>query len=145
MSDIISKSKRSELMSKIKGKETKSEILVRKYLFSKGLRYRKYVRELPGTPDIVLPKYRTIIFVHGCFWHAHDACKDGHLPTSNTDYWKDKLKKNVERDKRVVSLLLSTGWNVIVVWECEIKSKEKRQRRLEKLLFEITTPIEYKN
>jgi DNA mismatch endonuclease Vsr len=141
MPDIFSPSKRSELMSKIKGKETKPEILVRKYLFSKGFRYRKNVRKLPGTPDIVLTRYRTIIFIHGCFWHLHQGCKDGHLPSSNASYWKEKLSKNVERDQKNMSLLSSLGWKVIVIWECELKTAVLRNSRLEQLMLEITSPV----
>ena len=137
MSDIFSKSKRSEVMSKIKGKETKSEIVVRKYLFSKGLRYRKNVKELPGKPDIVLPKYKTIIFIHGCFWHFHQNCKESHLPSSNTEYWKVKLEKNVERDQKNITLLSSAGWKVIVVWECELETITLLNTRLERLAEEI--------
>ena len=137
MSDIFSKSQRSYLMSKIKGKETKSEILVRKYIFSKGFRYRKNVSKLPGTPDIVLSKYKTVIFINGCFWHYHQECKEGRLPSSNVDYWKSKLEKNVERDYKNNSLLASIGWKVIVIWECELKTIYIRQKRLELLLDQI--------
>ena len=137
MSDVFSKSQRSYLMSKIKGKETKSEILVRKYIFSKGFRYRKNVRKLPGTPDIVLSKYKTIIFIHGCFWHFHQKCKEGRLPKSNVAYWKVKLEKNVERDIKNTALLELMGWKVIVVWECELKTVTLRKIRLEKVIQEI--------
>ncbi|HJV77259.1 MAG TPA: DNA mismatch endonuclease Vsr [Paludibacter sp.] len=138
--DIFSKTKRSELMSKIKGKETKPEILVRKYLFAKGFRYRKNVKKLAGTPDIVLAKYKTVIFIHGCFWHSHQDCKDGHLPSSNEAYWKEKLDKNVERDHKNISILSAAGWRVIVIWECELKTILLRNSRLEKLIIEITNP-----
>ena len=137
MSDIFSKSQRSYLMSKIKGKETKSEILVRKYIFSKGFRYRKNVRKLPGTPDIVLSKYKTIIFIHGCFWHLHQECKEGRLPKSNVEYWKTKLERNVQRDLNNIALLESMGWKVIVIWECELKKADDKITRLEKLILEI--------
>jgi len=136
--DIYSKSKRADLMSKIKGKETKPEILVRKYIFSKGFRYRKNVRKLHGTPDIVLKKYKTIIFIHGCFWHLHQGCKEGRLPRSNGTYWKEKLERNVNRDKRNISVLASLGWKVIVIWECEIRNAALRNNRLVKLIDEIT-------
>jgi len=137
MSDVFSKSQRSYLMSKIKGKETKSEILVRKYIFSKGFRYRKNVRKMPGTPDIVLSKYKTIIFIHGCFWHFLKECKEGRLPATNTEYWKEKLEKNVERDQKNISLLASMGWKVIVIWECELKKVSIRKSRLELLVDQI--------
>ena len=99
MSDIYSKSKRSNIMSKISGKETKPEILVRKYLFAQGFRYRKNVKELPGKPDIVLSKYKVVIFIHGCFWHGH-SCKQGTLPQTNYNFWQEKIRKNLERDNR---------------------------------------------
>lgn len=136
MSDIYSKSKRSDIMSKISGKETKPEILVRKFLFSKGFRFRKNVKELPGKPDIVLPKYKTIIFVHGCFWHGH-SCKRGTLPETNHEFWQEKIDKNIERDNHNIFELIEKGWNVIIVWQCEIKNKANMDIRLNKLIEEI--------
>lgn len=138
MSDIYSKSKRSDIMSKISGKETTPEILVRKFLFYKGFRFRKNVNYLPGKPDIVLSKYKTIIFIHGCFWHGH-FCKRGMLPETNYEFWHEKIKKNIERDARNVSELKERGWNVIIVWECEIKNKGDRDIRLSKLIGEINS------
>ena len=114
---------RSYNMSRIKSKDTKPEEKVRKYLFSKGFRYRKNVRTLPGCPDIVLPKYKTVIFVQGCFWHMHD-CGRFHWPASNQEYWKTKILRNVERDSINVEKLKSLGWKVLTVWECELKEKE---------------------
>ena len=108
-------------MSCIKGKGTKPEELVRKYLFSQGFRYRKNDKRLPGTPDIVLPKYKTVIFVNGCFWHGHEGCKYFVWPKSNSDFWKTKILKNIERDKSDFLRLEKLGWRVIVVWECELK------------------------
>jgi len=140
MSDIFTKTKRSEIMSKISGKETKPEILVRKYLFSNGFRYRKNVKNLSGKPDIVLPKYKTIIFIHGCFWHGHEECKKSVLPTSNTEYWRDKIGKNIERDKINISELEKRSWKVIVIWECELKNATLRNNRLELLVSEIYKP-----
>ena len=125
-------------MSKISGKETKPEILVRKYLFAKGFRYRKNVRELPGKPDIVLPKYKTIIFIHGCFWHGHKGCRKSALPSTNTDFWHAKIGKNIERDQSHILELEKAGWKVIVVWQCELKTILLRTSRLEKLILEIT-------
>jgi len=139
MSDIFSNPKRSEIMSKISSKETKPEILVRKYLFSKGFRYRKNVKELPGKPDIVLPKYKTIIFVHGCFWHGHESCKKSALPATNLEFWKDKLEKNKERDKSNILKLKEIGWKVIVIWQCELKNSTVRNNTLEKLIVEIAS------
>lgn len=137
--DIYSKNKRSDIMSKISGKETKPEILVRKFLFLKGFRFRKNVKELSGKPDIVLPKYKTVIFVHGCFWHGH-SCKRGTLPETNHEFWQKKIGRNIERDIHDISELKEKEWNVIVVWQCEIKNKTEREIRLDNLIKEI-----YKN
>jgi DNA mismatch endonuclease (patch repair protein) len=123
MADIFSKEKRSKIMSSISGRNTKPEIILRKALFSKGYRYRINYKKLPGKPDIVLSKYRTVIFVNGCFWHAHPNCIDAHLPKTNTKFWGDKIGSNVERDKKSIQQLRELGWNVIVIWECEIKKK----------------------
>jgi len=136
MSDIYSKSKRSDIMSKISGKETKPEILIRKFLFSKGFRFRKNVKKLPGKPDIVLPKYKVVVFVHGCFWHGH-TCKRGALPETNHEFWREKIGRNMERDIHNISDLKENGWNVIVIWQCEIKNKTIRDFRLNKLIEEI--------
>ncbi|MCL2294234.1 MAG: very short patch repair endonuclease [Spirochaetes bacterium] len=115
-------------MSKVSGKDTKPEILVRKYLFSMGFRYRKNVNYLPGKPDIVLPKYKTIIFIHGCFWHGHKNCEAAKLPVSNADYWTMKVTSNIERDSKNKKLLKKLGWNVIIIWECELKTKNRNKR-----------------
>lgn len=117
-------------MSKVSSNETKPEIIVRKLLFSKGFRYRKNVKTLPGKPDIVLPKYKTVIFVHGCFWHQHKECRKSARPTSNTDFWNKKLDRNMERDISNVLQLKNNGWKVITIWECEIKNFEKLTERL---------------
>ena len=122
-------------MSHIRSKNTKPEEMVRKYLFSKGFRYHKNVRKLPGCPDIVLPKYKTVIFVNGCFWHKHD-CPRFVWPSSNQEYWIPKITSNVERDERNYSMLRNEGWTVIIVWECELK-KAVADARLEKLINEI--------
>ncbi len=132
MSDIYPKQKRSEIMSKISGKETKPEILIRKFLFANGFRYRKNVKNLPGKPDIVLPKYKTVIFVNGCFWHGHN-CKAGKLPETRKEFWEGKIKDNVERDKRNKSELEKSGWNVITIWQCELKNNEIKTKTLERL------------
>lgn len=126
-------------MSKISGKETKPEILVRKFLFSNGFRFRKNVKDLPGKPDIVLPKYKTVIFVHGCFWHGH-SCKHGTLPETNREFWAEKIGRNTKRDDNNISQLREKGWNIIIVWQCEIGSIKNREMRLERLLKEITEP-----
>ena len=123
--DVHDKKTRSYNMSRIKGKNTKPEEIVRKYLFSKGFRYRKNDKKLPGTPDIVLPKYKTVIFVNGCFWHGHKDCRYFVIPKTNTDFWLNKINTNIERDKRKQEALKELGWNVIVVWECELKKQTK--------------------
>ena len=119
--DVHSKEVRSYNMSCIKGKGTKPEEMVRKYLFSHGFRYRKNDKRLPGTPDIVLPKYKTVIFVNGCFWHGHEGCKYFVWPKNNAEFWKAKILQNIERDKRDFERLENAGWKVIVVWECQLK------------------------
>ncbi len=126
--DIWTKGKRSEVMAKIRGKNTKPELLVRRFLFSKGYRYRIHVKHLPGTPDIVLPKYNVVIFVHGCFWHGHAV--DGRLPHSNLEFWASKIKHNKERDFKNTQKLLSMGWKVITIWECQLKPHEKESTLL---------------
>jgi DNA mismatch endonuclease (patch repair protein) len=137
MADVHSKETRSYNMSKIHSKDTKPEILVRKYLFSRGLRFRKNDKRYPGKPDVVLPKYRTVIFVNSCFWHKHIGCRYFVLPTSNVYFWDNKLEANRLRDERNIKLLFCDGWKVIVVWECEIK-KLVRDERLAMLYDEIT-------
>lgn len=136
MSDIFSFQKRSDIMSKIGGKNTKPEILVRKFLFSKGFRYRINVKTLPGKPDIVLPKYKTVIFVNGCFWHGHN-CKKGKLPSSNIDFWRGKISNNKLRDDKNSDLLIKLGWKVIIIWQCEISKIDDRIKILNKLLEDI--------
>lgn len=121
MADNHSKEVRSKNMSHIRSTNSKPEEKVRKYLFSQGLRYRKNVRKLPGCPDIVLPKYKTVIFVNGCFWHYHN-CGRFAWPKSNEEYWYKKIKRNVERDISNTKILEQKGWQVLVIWECELKS-----------------------
>lgn len=123
MTDTHSKEVRIRNMSHIRSKDTKPEVTVRKYLFSKGFRYRKNVKTLPGCPDIVLPKYKTVIFVNGCFWHKHD-CPRFVWPSSNEDYWREKIIRNVKRDGDNYEQLEASGWNVYVVWECQLKKKD---------------------
>lgn len=135
MADNHSKEVRSMNMSHIRSTNTKPEIMVCKYLFSRGLRYRKNVKTMPGKPDIVLRKYNTVIFVNGCFWHKH-KCPKFHWPLSNTDYWYKKINNNVERDKKNIAELEKEGWKVIVVWECQLK-KDKREKTLSELVSAI--------
>ena len=121
MADTMSPEERHACMSKVKGKNTKIELVVRKRLFSLGFRYRLYSKDLPGHPDIVLPKYRAVIFVNGCFWHGHKGCKRSSVPETNAEFWRDKIAGNQERDQINYARLSSLGWKVIVIWECELK------------------------
>ena len=138
MADNHSKETRSYNMSRIRSKNTKPEEIVRKYLFSKGLRYRKNDKRFPGHPDIVLPKYKVVIFINGCFWHMHEGCNKFVLPKSNIDYWLPKLMRNKQRDLLNIKSLEEAGWKVITLWECELK-KNLLQQRLQSLLVEIIT------
>lgn len=133
--DVHDEKTRSYNMSRIKGKKTKPEELVAKYLFAHGFRYRRNVKKLPGTPDIVLRKYRTVIFVNGCFWHMHE-CKYFVWPENNAEFWKKKLFTNKARDEREYSELKTLGWNVIVIWECQLKHSVVKET-LEKLVKDI--------
>lgn len=135
MSDTKTPEERSRNMARIKSENTKPENIVRKYLFKHGFRYRKNDKRYPGKPDIVLPKYHTVIFVNGCFWHMHN-CLRGRMPLSNQSYWVPKIKRNIERDKNNIMTLESMGWKVIVIWECELKNKIAEER-LQKLCKEI--------
>ena len=110
-------------MSRIRGKDTSIEVKVRKYLFSKGFRFRKNDKRLPGKPDVVLPKYHTVIFIHGCFWHRHPGCKDTTTPKTRTEYWLDKFERNVANDRARYEDLEAAGWNVITLWECDINKR----------------------
>lgn len=121
MVDFVSQEKRSRIMRGVKQKNTKPEMAVRQLLHRMGLRFRLHRKDLAGRPDIVLPRHKTAIFVHGCFWHQHHACKDGRIPANNRDYWKPKLARNVERDKEAVDALEAIGWKVHIIWECEVR------------------------
>ena len=123
MTDVHTKAVRSYNMSRIKSKDTKPEIIVRKFLFSHGLRYSLHKTNLPGKPDIFLRKYKTAIFINGCFWHGHENCSYFKLPKTRTEWWKAKIKQNVSNDKKKQLKLLQAGYRVIVIWECEIKNK----------------------
>ena len=137
--DVHDKKTRSYNMSRIRSKNTKPEMLVRKHLFSKGFRYRLHDKKLPGKPDIILPKYRTVILVHGCFWHGHDNCKYYVVPKTRTEWWLNKINKNKERDAKNISALREAGWNVLVIHECELKKDkfETTMRNTIKKLKEI--------
>jgi DNA mismatch endonuclease, patch repair protein len=133
MSDVHSKEVRSYNMSRIKAKNTSPELIVRKFLFSKGFRYRLHDKKLPGKPDIVLPKYKTVIQVHGCFWHSHIGCKYFVVPKTKKEWWIEKLNKNTERDIQNIQHLNKLGWKVITIWECELK-KQRQETTLNSLL-----------
>ena len=135
MADSLTKEKRSWNMSKIRGKDTKIEIKVRKFLFSRGFRFRKNVVTLPGKPDVVLPRYNTVIFIHGCFWHRHPGCKYSYKPKTNVEFWKKKFAENVANDERNRLALETSGWTVIILWECDIK------RRFELIMDELVQQI----
>ena len=134
--DVHDKQTRSYNMSRIKGRDTKPEDYVRKSLFARGYRYSKNDKRLPGTPDIVLPKYKTVVFVNGCFWHKHEGCKYFVWPKNNAEFWKEKINKNVQRDRTVTDTLEKSGWKVIVIWECELRSK-MREQTMDKLVLEL--------
>lgn len=121
-------------MSRIKGRDTQPEILVRSMIFRMGFRFRLHRTDLPGTPDIVLPRLKKIIFVHGCFWHGHKGCPRSKRPMTNVDFWHKKLDSNMERDKRVCKELREKGWDILVVWGCETKDSEQLRKKLERFL-----------
>ena len=127
-------------MSQIKGKDTKPELLVRQYLHARGLRYRLHDKTLPGKPDLVLPKYKTVVFVHGCFWHKHEGCRYFVVPKTRTDFWLTKIGKNVVNDERQQAELTAAGWKVLTVWECELKPAV-RENSLDELFSAIITPL----
>lgn len=124
MVDVVDKQTRSRMMSGIRGRDTKPEIIVRKYLHGAGFRFRLSPKDVFGKPDIVLPKYRTVVFVHGCFWHRHIGCKIATTPKSNIDFWLEKFDKNVARDKLVQARLRKERWKVIIIWACQINEKK---------------------
>jgi DNA mismatch endonuclease (patch repair protein) len=121
MADVHNKATRSYNMSRIKGKNTRPEMLVRKFLHSHGFRYRLHDKTLPGKPDLVLRKYKTAIFIHGCFWHGHEGCKYFVVPKTRTDFWMNKINGNIGNDTKAIKALKKDGWKVIVVWECQLK------------------------
>lgn len=136
MADVHEPEVRSYNMSRIKGKDTKPEILVRKFLFSKGFRYRLHDKKLPGKPDLVLPKYGSVVFIHGCFWHGHESCKYFVMPKTRTEWWLDKINGNKKKDAASIALLHKEGWKVITVWECELRPG-KREKTFESLIDKL--------
>ena len=140
MADIMSAETRSRLMSRIGPRNTKPELALRSLLHRAGFRFRLHAKDLPGKPDIVLPKYRTVIFVHGCFWHRHRGCRFATTPSSNKAFWSKKFSENVDRDKRKARALRRLGWIVLIVWECEVPRTQKMQRILSRLEVTARTP-----
>ena len=134
--DTFTKEQRSECMAHIRSKDTGPEIAVRKTLYGLGFRYRLHRKDLPGNPDIVLPKKKIAVFVNGCFWHQHEGCKKKSSPKSNTNYWTEKLKKNIDRQKRDIKSLENMGWKVCLIWECETKNDNLLERTIKDLLYE---------
>lgn len=134
--DVVDAATRSRMMSGIRSRDTRPELTVRRYLHAHGFRYRLHARNLPGSPDLVLPKYRVAILVHGCFWHRHQGCRYATTPASNTERWQHKFDTNVKRDQRKEAQLRVAGWRVIVVWECELR--QAPDERLAKLVAEVT-------
>lgn len=132
--DKLTPEHRSWNMQRIKSRDTKPELIVRSILHRMGYRFRLHRKDLPGKPDIVLSKYKTVIFVHGCFWHRHEGCKLAYTPKSRIDFWQKKFQSNIERDQRVVSKLIEMGWQVLIIWECEVKKKECVIERIDKYL-----------
>lgn len=126
MADKLSREKRSWNMSRIRGKDTEIEIKVRKYLFSQGFRFRKNVADMPGKPDIILPKYKTVIFIHGCYCHRHTGCKNCTTPNTNREFWLKKFEKNIQNDSKHQQELEAAGWKVLILWECEIENDFER-------------------
>ena len=128
--DVFSREKRSQIMSRVSGKNTKPEIVVRSLLHKMGYRFRLHREDLPGKPDIVLPKYKKVIFVHGCFWHGHERCSRSKRPMTNQEFWRQKLDKNIVRDKKIVNALYDLGWKVLIVWSCEVKNMTTLKSKL---------------
>lgn len=127
MADVHTPEQRSYNMSRIKGTNTKPEMLVRKYLHAHGYRYKLHDKTLPGKPDLILPKYRTVIFIHGCFWHGHTNCKYYVVPKTKTDWWLAKINGNIANDEKAIQALMQDGWKVITVWECDLKPKKAEE------------------
>ncbi len=134
MTDVFSKVERSRIMSKVTGKNTMPEILVRKLIHSMGFRFRIHRKDLPGNPDIVLPRFHKVIFVHGCFWHGHVGCKRSSRPTTNTIFWNKKIDSNILRDKSNKKFLIKSGWSVLIVWECQIQKPEQLKIKIKNFI-----------
>ena len=134
MTDVFTPEKRSAVMSRVKNRDTAPEILVRSLLHRMGYRFRLQVKDLPGTPDIVLPKYRSVIFVHGCFWHGHEGCPRSQRPQANAEFWNEKIGKNMARDEKAQDDLRAIGWRVLIVWQCRTRKTDELRQTLEEFL-----------
>jgi DNA mismatch endonuclease, patch repair protein len=132
--DVFSKDKRSQIMSKVGGKNTKPELIIRSLLHRMGYRFRIHCTDLPGNPDISLPRHKKIIFVHGCFWHGHIECPRAKRPSTNQEFWQKKLDKNIERDRQNIAKLEAFGWTVLVIWQCEVKDLPKLEQKIESFI-----------
>ena len=128
MVDTVSVARRSEIMSRVRNKDTRPELFVRRLIHNAGFRYRLHVSKLPGSPDLVFPGRKKVIFVHGCFWHSHEGCQNARVPKSRADFWMSKLEANKERDERNMHALMDEGWKVLVIWECELRDPELLHR-----------------
>lgn len=137
MTDTLSKEKRSQMMAAVHSKNTSTELLVRRYLWSHGIRYRLHLSNLPGKPDIVIPRFKIAIFVHGCFWHGHENCSLGRLPKSNVEYWRNKIENNKLRDRHVIEQLEADGWHCSIVWHCQLRTKKVASTVLPHILQDI--------
>ncbi len=142
-SDIYSRAKRSEIMGRVRGMDTAPELRLRSFLHRLGYRFRLHRKDLPGRPDIVLPRFRTVVFMHGCFWHSHPACKKATVPIQNREMWQHKIARNVERDREDSYALLKIGWKVIVVWECELKQRAVLIEKLSEGLPDLKARIQF--
>ena len=134
MPDLLDPKQRSLLMSRVRGKNTKIEQTVRSFLHKNGFRFRKYSKSLPGSPDVILPKYSAVVFIHGCFWHGHTNCIKSHLPSTRIEFWRDKMNSNRERDQRKYNQLFNNGWRIAVVWQCSLKNKSSTLDTIDRLV-----------
>ncbi|EPF69349.1 very short patch repair endonuclease [Acinetobacter indicus] len=143
MADIVDSPTRSRMMAGIRGRNTKPELLIRSLLHRKGFRFRLHVKDLPGKPDIVLPKYRAVIFIHGCFWHGHQDCHLFRLPATRTEFWQEKILRNQTNDSRAVEILLASNWRVCIVWECSIRGARKDPEKVVSTIADWLSGTEY--